>query len=391
MDPSRFTSREFGKPVKTPGKFGFYAFEPARIPRSLNLDPETVMSLSDAEAALGRLAGAGRLLPNPHILVGPYMTREALASSSIEGTQASLSEVFEANAGRPLPSVDVREVQNYVGAMRAGLERLETLPLSLRLLREIHGELMAGVRGGERMPGEFRTSPNWIGRPASAEDTPETAIFVPPPPGKMRDALSDLERFMHESVRLPALVQCALLHYQFETIHPFLDGNGRLGRLLAVFFLVQKGKLPQPLLYLSGHLEQHRDMYYDRLQSVRERGEIQAWLRFFLEAVATQAEDAVGRAERLSDLHGRYRGDLIATTRSRAPEVVDLMVSHPVITVSAVEDLLGVTHQGALNIVRQIEARGWLSEMGSYGRGGRKYWVAPEIMRIIEATTLDAV
>lgn len=386
MDPRRFVSETYGRVVKTPGRHGFYTFEPAPLPRVLDFDPTTVVALADAEAALGRLAGAGRLLPNPHILIGPYMTREALASSSIEGTQASLSEVFEADAGREAPTVDVREVQNYVAAMREGLDLLEKLPLSLRLLREIHARLMTGVRGGDRIPGEFRTSPNWIGAP---DDRPDSAIFVPPAPDAMNLALNDLERFMHEDVVMSPLVQCALVHYQFETIHPFLDGNGRVGRLLAVFFLVEKGRLPQPLLYVSGYLERHRDQYYQRLQAVRERGEIQAWLRFFLTAVRTQAEDAVDRAERLSDLRERYRIDLASTTRSRASEVVDLMLAHPVITASVVADRLSVTHQGALNLIRQIESRGWLDRIGTFGRGGRQFWAAPEIMQVIEAATVD--
>ncbi|MBI2170157.1 MAG: Fic family protein [Actinobacteria bacterium] len=385
MDPARYISKAYGTVVKTPGPHGFYAFHPKPIPRTIAFDPPTVMALADAEAALGRLAGAGRLLPNPHILIGPYMTREALASSSIEGTQASFSEVFEADAGKEAPTVDVREVQNYVAAMRHGLELIESLPLSLRLLREIHTRLMTGVRGGDRTPGEFRASPNWIGSP---DDRPDTAIFVPPPPDVMQDALTDLERFMHDDVQVPLLVQCALLHYQFETIHAFLDGNGRVGRLLAVFFLVEKNRLPQPLLYLSGHFEQHRDQYYRRLQAVRERGELQEWIQFFLQAVATQAEDAVDRAERLADLRERYRSELAITTRSRALEVVDLMVAQPVITATLVQDRLNITHQGALNLIRRIESKGWLHRAGTFGRGGRQLWVAPEILQVIEAATV---
>ncbi len=369
--------------IKDPGKWGFYAFVPAPIPRKLLLDGDTVLALSRADTAIGRLAGAGRLLPNPHLLVNPYMTREAVASSGIEGTQTSVSEVLEANAtGQSLPGSDVREVQNYISALTEGIRRLTEIPLCLRLLREVHAVLMRGVRGQERQPGEFRTSPNWIGSPT---DTPDNATFVPPLPDDMRRSLDDLEQFLNEDVPLPVLIRCALLHYQFETIHPFLDGNGRLGRLLAVFYLVQQEVLPQPLLYLSPYFEDHRSEYYARLQAVREQGRIQEWLQFFLTAAAVQAADAVSRAERLGDVRERYRRDLAATgSRSRAGEVVDLMMDNPYITVGRVQKALGVTQPGALSLLRRIEQRGWLQDRGTSGKGGRVVWVAPEVLGVIE-------
>ena len=380
MNPTKFVASEVGRPVRAPGDWGFWSFAPAPMPRSLSLEPETVLALSGADSALGRLAGAGRLLPNPHLLVSPYVAREAVASSRIEGTQASLSDVLQAAAtGWREPGSDVAEVQNYVAAMRRGLELLGELPLCLRLIRQVHGVLMEGVRGHERQPGAFRTTPNWIGSPT---DTPENAVFVPPLPDEMRDALDDLERFLNEPVRLPILVRCGLLHYQFETIHPFLDGNGRVGRLLAVFYLVHEGVLPQPLLYLSAYFEAHRAEYYDRLQAVRERGELQQWLQFFLTAVNVQATDAIERAERLADLRERYRQSLVAS-RSRASEVVDLMVANPFVTVRHVQDALGVTQPGALKLVRGLEERGWLTEHGTIGRGGRTLWVAQEVLACI--------
>lgn len=380
MDPTRFVASEIGRPVRKPGAWGFWSFAPASIPRALPLEPETVLALSAADSALGRLAGAGRLLPNPHLLVNPYIAREAVASSRIEGTQASLSDVLQATAtGWQEPGSDVAEVQNYVAAMNRGLELLGELPLCLRLIRQVHGTLMEGVRGHERQPGEFRTTPNWIGSPTN---TPDNAVFVPPLPDDMQGALADLERFLNEPVRLPVLVRCGLLHYQFETIHPFLDGNGRVGRLLAVFYLVHEGVLPQPLLYLSAYFEAHRTEYYDQLQAVRERGEIQQWLQFFLTAVSVQATDAIERAERLADLRERYRRELV-TTRSRAGEVVDLMVANPFITVRHVQDALGVTQPGALKLLRGLEDRGWLNEVGTVGRGGRTFWVAQEVFDCI--------
>jgi len=383
VDPTRFVAPSAGQVVKTPGRHGFYTFIPAPIPRNLTLDPQTVLSLSEADTALGRLAGAGRLLPNPHVLVEPYVTREAVASSRIEGTQASMTEVFQAAAGGGTSpeGTDVREVRNYIEAMNRGLARLADLPLCLRLIKEIHGVLMRGVRGRERQPGEFRTSPNWIGSP---NDRPDTAVFVPPPPDHLEEALADLEAFMNEDdMPLPPLVRCALLHYQFETIHPFLDGNGRIGRLLIVFYLVEKGRLPVPLLYTSSYFEQNRREYYERLQAVRENGELQAWLQFFLTGVALQATDAVTRAEQLADLRERYRREL-ASSRSRASEVVDLMLANPVITVRRVQQALQVSQPGAQNLVNALGDRGWLRELPGRGPGGRRYWIASEAADVLE-------
>jgi Fic family protein len=336
------------------------------------------MLLSEADSALGRLAGAGRLLPYPHLLVMPYLRREALASARIEGTQATLSDVFAAAAGAPHEASPeaVREVANYVAALEHGLRRLESLPLSLRLLRECHGILLDDVRGAEKTPGLFRTSQNWIGSP---DNRPETALFVPPHVDHLMAALDDWERFIHEpEPRLPLLVRAALLHYQFETIHPFLDGNGRLGRLVVVLYLVQQGRLPAPLLYLSAFLEDHREEYYDRLQGVRERGEVDQWLQFFLRGVAQQATDAVGRAETLLDLRERLRGRLRGS-RSRAGQVVDLLFDYPIITVQIVARTLGVTQQGAVKLLRSIAATGTLREVGG-GRGTRTQWYADEVL-----------
>lgn len=338
------------------------------------------MALSLADAALGRLSGAGRHLRDPAMFLRPYITREALASSRIEGTQASLSEVLQADANEdPSPdanvTANVREVWNYRAAMESGLGQLPDLPLVRRVVCDIHGVLLREVRGEARQSGAFRKRPVWIGSPT---DSPENAVFVPPFEPEMLRAWRDWEEFANSTVRLPNLVQCALLHYQFETIHPFLDGNGRVGRLLIVFFLIHRGVLPAPLLYISSYLEEYRREYYERLQAVRERAEIQEWLQFFLTAVAVQAEDAVARAEHLHDLRERYRSQL-AGSRSRAVEVVDLLFVNPFVTVRRVANVLGVTPQGASNLIRQLEARGWLEMVGQFGRGGRNNWVAPEV------------
>lgn len=359
----------------------YHAFLPAPIPRDVDLTAATVSALSLADMALGRLGGAGRLLPNPHILVSPYVVREAVSSSAIEGTQASVSDVYRAQAAGDDQSDrgDLLEVRNYIRAMTRGLELLATVPISKRLVAEIHGVLLKGVRGRERTPGEFRTSQNFIGSP---DERPQTAIFVPPPAGEeMEKALADWERYVHETSSLPVLVRCALLHYQFETIHPFLDGNGRLGRLLIVFFLVEQNVLPQPLLYLSSYFEQRRSDYADRLQAVRERGEIQDWLQFFLRGVQVQATDAVERAERLADLRERYRGAL-AGTRSRAPEVVDSLFENPFATGPTVAAKLAITWQGAKNLLEALEARGIVQSVQTRP-GARRTWVAQEVLDVV--------
>ena len=371
-----------GDVVESAGPEGrSHAFVPQPVPREIALDAETVYLLSQADDALGRLAGAGRLLPNPHLLVGAYLTREAVASSRIEGTLTSLTEVFQAVAGAGSSSPDVREVENYIGAMNEGLRLLDEIPVCLRLVRGVHAVLMQDVRGADKRPGEFRARQNWIGSPG---DQPQTAAFVPPPVDFLDDLLRDWEQYANERLRVPALVQCALLHYQFETIDPFLDGNGRLGRLLIVLFLVQRGRLPQPLLYISGFFEDHRREYYERLQAVRERGELQEWLQFFLHAVEAQASDAVLRAERLTDLRERYR-QALKGTRTRAPEVVDLLLGNPVLTAHRVEVELGMTNAGAHNLIRQVEELGIVQYVGTYGRGGRRYWVAGSILDCLEA------
>ncbi len=359
-----------------PGAHGYVAFRPAALPRSVPMGVDTVTLLSEADAALGRLAGAGRMLPEPHLMITPYLTREAISSSRIEGTQASLSDVFEAAAGGGAVSEDVAEVVNYVRALQHGLRRQSELPLSLRLLRECHDVLLTGVRGQEKTPGEFRRSQSWIG---SADARLDTAIFVPPTVDDMTASLDDWERFVHdETIRLPLLVKCALLHYQFETIHPFLDGNGRLGRLFVVLYLVERGRLPSPLLYLSSYLEHHRSEYYDRLQAVRERGEIAEWLQFFLTGVVEQATDAFSRAERLIDLREAYR-QAVQGSRSRANEVIDLMFANPILTARFVAARLSVTQQGALHLLRALTRARLLRETSS-GRGVRAYWYADGII-----------
>lgn len=376
MDPERFADTPFGRARRTPGPHGYVAYFPRPIPRSVEISAANLLRLADAEAALGRLAGAGRLLPHPHLLVRPYLRREAVASTRIEGTQASLLEVFDAEASEQPLTADVEEVVNYVRAMEAGLVRLSTLPVSTRLLREMHAVILAGVRGRERQPGEIRSTQNWIGPPGA---TIETATFVPPPPAELSDLLTDLERFVHEQPELPPLVQAALVHYQFETIHPFLDGNGRLGRLLIVFFLVVRDRLPEPLLYLSPYFEERRDQYYEALQRVRERGDLEQWLALFLDGVRVQSTDAVVRAERLTDLREDYRSRVRSVTRGAANDLVDLAFEQPVLNARFVESRLSVTRPAALAALRQLADVGILTEIAG-GPRRQLRWRATQVL-----------
>lgn len=376
VDQERFADTAFGRARRTPGPHGYVAYFPRPIPRSVEISPKNLLRLADAEAALGRLAGAGRLLPHPQLLVRPYLRREAVASTRIEGTQASLLDVFDAEASEQPLTADVEEVVNYVHAMEAGLVRLRTLPVSTRLIREMHAVILAGVRGRDRQPGEIRSTQNWIGPPGA---TIETATFVPPPPTELGDLLTDLERFVHEDPALPPLVQAALVHYQFETIHPFLDGNGRLGRLLIVFFLVVRDRLPEPLLYLSPYFEERRDQYYEALQGLRERGDLEQWLALFLDGVRVQATDAVTRAERLTDLREDYRARVRSVTRGAANDLVDLAFEQPVLNARLVERRLSVTRPAALAALRQLAEADILSEIEG-GPRRQLRWRATQIL-----------
>jgi len=383
MQHDRYADTEFGSARRTGGRHGYVAYIPKRIPRRIPISESNLLRIADAEAALGSLAGLGRHLPVPHLFVRPYLRREAVASTRIEGTQASLIDLFDAEASDQPYGADIEEVVNYIRAMETGLQRLETLPVSIRLIREMHEALLAGVRGRDRQPGELRTSQNWIGAPGA---TIETATFVPPPPEEVGPLLDDLERFIHEEPRLPPLVQAALVHYQFETIHPFLDGNGRLGRLLIVFFLVVRDRLPEPLLYLSPYFENRRQDYYSALQGVRERGDFDQWLAFFLDAVRTQATDAVTGAERLTDLRERYRGAVQAATRGIANQVVVLAIEQPGLTARVVESRLGVSRPAPHKALRVLAKVGVLTETAD-GPRGQLRWRAPEVLSILTGET----
>src|SRR2546428_11743174 len=289
---------------------GYQAFLPAPYPPSdLRLNPPLLALLSQADMELGRLVGAAEILPNPDLFVRMYVRREAVLSSQIEGTQASLMDVleYEAMRARSERTIDVQEVSNYVSALRYGLRRTAALPLSLRLIREIHARLMRGARGGEpsKTPGAFRRSQNWVGGPS-----PAPARYVPPPVPEMNEALNLFEKALHDPTPFPVLVIVGLAHAQFETIHPFLDGNGRMGRLLITFLLCEFKVLREPLLYLSIFFKQHRQEYYDRLQAVRDHGDWEGWLSFFLAGLGNVARDGTETARQGGQLPGRLRGGL---------------------------------------------------------------------------------
>jgi len=326
---------------------------------------------------VGNLKGAGRQLPNPLMLLRPFIRREAVLSSRIEGTRASFSDLlfFEAAPEAPPTAPDVGEVANYVTALEAGMKALEKLPLSLRLCRELHRTLMQGLP--HATPGEFRRTQNWIG-PAGC--TLNEAVFVPPPVDRMHACLNAWERFLNEP-HPPVLVQAALMHYQFEAIHPFVDGNGRVGRLLITLLLAERGLLPEPLLYLSAFFEKHRKNYYEHLTKVSTSGAWAEWIAFFLRGVRTQADDAVRRSEMLLDLRQRYRDKALAGGRGASlAKLVDFLFVQPAITVRAAEQALDVTFRAAQRNVDRLVELGILAEVT--GRERYRIYSAREIARV---------
>ena len=353
----------------------YRAFIPAPLPPEppIAMDEEMVRLLSAADRCLGRLDGVASVLPNPNLFVAMYVRQEAVLSSQIEGTQSTLEDViqFELGAnGERLPQ-DVEEVVNYVHAMNHGLRRLSELPLSLRLIREIHADLMAGMRGSQRSPGEFRTSQNWIG-PAGC--TLHDASFVPPPVPDMGDALGNLERFLHERDRLPVLIQAGIAHAQFETIHPVLDGNGRVGRLLITFLLCEREILQRPLLYLSHFLKARRSEYYDRLMAIRNDGNWEGWLKFFLRGVFEVSTSATETARRILSLREDHRQLVVTRLGStpHAPRLLDFLYEQPIVNVRSAERYLGCTYATANKLVEQFTTLGILREVTG-GKRNRLY------------------
>lgn len=346
------------------------AFVPPSLPPDPAIDVMSLLGrLSVAERALGRLDGITVLLPHQELFLYMYVRKEAVLSSQIEGTQSTLSDLLrfetEAQAGQPID--DIREVSNYVDAMMFGLERLESLPLSLRLIKELHGRLLQSGRGDSKNPGEFRRSQNWIGG-----TRPGNALFVPPPLPDLDACLGDFERFMHEDASgLPHLIKAGLLHVQFETIHPFLDGNGRIGRLIVTLYLCVHDVLRKPLLYLSLFLKTHREDYYRLLQEVRERGAWEAWLEFFLDGIAETANQAFAAAGRIVDLFRRDR-EAISISSDRAGSALrvhDLLQQNPFATAGMLVQRTGLTTPTVNAALADLERLGIVEEMTGRRRG----------------------
>lgn len=333
---------------------GYKSFVPAKLPPDppIQFDAEMQTLLSLADRKLGRLDGVTQILPNPELFVAMYVKKEAVLSSQIEGTQASFVDVLSAeyNHADDQRRDDVSEVVNYVNAMNWGLDKLGEFPLSLRLIRNIHAKLLQNARGSHRNPGEFRTSQNWIG-PAGC--TLNTATFVPPTVPDMEVALGDLEKYFYEEDYTPALVKIALIHAQFETIHPFLDGNGRMGRLLITFWLCQQEILTKPLLYLSYYFKKNRTEYYDRLMDVRKKGDWESWIKFFLKGVAEVADEATSSASAILKLKEEYTKKLYEKESGNGnyQKLLDVLFEQPFVKRTDVAELLGVSNPTAGNII----------------------------------------
>jgi len=372
--PDAFRSTERGRVRKAPE--GYWAFFPNDTPRQIPLSDEVVKLLDEATGAVHRLGGVGRLIQNPHLLIGPHLRLEAVLSSRIEGTKTDVGQLllFEAGHVRPGDAADdATEVANYVAAMEHGLARVrDGFPISVRLMREMHERLLREVRGQHRRPGELRKSPVWIGGA-----TLDEAVFVPPPPDAMQRSLADLERFLHET-DLPLLVQLAVAHYQFEVIHPFLDGNGRIGRLMIPLMLVLRDALPQPLLYFSAFFEQHRGQYYDHLLITSQTGDLAPWIAFFLRGVRRQARDAEERTVGLVELRHQLREKLLEEGRPNSViRLAEQLFAVPLVTAARVESMIGVTRPTAQAAIDALVERGDLREIT--GRARRRVYEAPAI------------
>lgn len=383
MNPADFTTLAPGTLVTS--SQGYPCFVPDPLPpRQLTLRMGEIQALARAERALGKLAGAGEMLPNPHLLIGPFVRREAVLSSRIEGTIASEEDLVlfpvdpEVEVRRP----DTLEVRNYVTALEYGLKRLSGLPVSLKLLTELHSRLLKGVRGENKSPGEFRDRQNFIGTPGMPL---AHARYVPPPVPEMHTALEAFEKFLRAPSDWPFLVDLALLHYQFEAIHPFRDGNGRVGRLMIPLLLCERNILTKPLLYLSAYLEQHRSRYMDLMLAVSQKGEWENWIEFFLNGIGEQAMDGVERATKLMSLWQHYRKRLqTARVSILAQNLVDELFKQPAMSVRTAQEVLGVSFASAQNNVMRLINLGILKEVT--GRKRDRVFIAREILQLTSAS-----
>jgi Fic family protein len=364
-----------------PTDAGQMAFVPNPLPRVLDIARELGPALDKALILVSRLGGVGETLPNPHLLIAPFLRREAVLSSKIEGTQASMSDVYKFEAGsRRAHSEDVREVINYIHAVNWGLEKIASLPICIRLANEMHARLMVDVRGQDKRPGELRNKQNWIGK----LDTPiEMARYIPPPHNMVPDLMSDWEKFTNEPSVIPVLVRCALMHYQFEAIHPYEDGNGRIGRALIMLFLRQEEVLSTPLLYMSAYFEARDDEYRDHLLGTSQTGDWLPWIRFFLEGVAVQAQDALDRSLRIRELQDDFSQRLKKSRASaNAFRLLDQLFTNPYVTIPGAAEHLGLTYAGAQGVVKRLSQAGILEK--DSGRWRPTLFVARELLNVLE-------
>lgn len=349
MTTGLLASSPIGQLIPVPE--GVCAFIPDPLPRELVLSMSLTKLLSEASRAVGTLSGVGETIPNPRLLFRPFVTREAVLSSRIEGTNASMTDVFRFEVSPHLkPKGDTVEVANHISALELGLERLNHIPLCIRLVNEVHSRLMTGVRGHEKRPGHIRETQVWIG---PEFNTPiELATYVPPPANLVSDLLQDWEAFINDRRDMPLLLQCALMHYQFDAIHPFADGNGRIGRLLISLFLAERNILPVPLLYLSAYFERNRDDYYNHLFQLSADGEWETWVHFFLTGVLEQSEEALFRMRRVRELHDSYKEQLRDYHGSgHMFQLLDELFGRPFMTAPEAARRLGLTPAGARRIL----------------------------------------
>ena len=359
MRMRQLANSECGNLVPIDG--GLQAFVPDPLPRELNLSPPLVSLLDRASRAVSRLDGVGETVPNPHLFIQPLIRREAQLSSRIEGTMASLSDVFSYEAGSRSSAGDVQEVLNYIEALKYGIQALASVPISFKLANQVHERLLAGVRGEHGMAGAFRQIQVYIAAPASSV---EYARFIPPPPDMLRDLFQDWERFANESIDMPPLVKCALMHYQIEAIHPYEDGNGRIGRLMIALFLIASGVLSSPLLYLSAYFERDRQRYYDELLAVSQTCDWERWLRYFLTGALRESRDAAERIRRIRGLQNRFRETIEA---SRQPisslRLMESVCASPFVTVRGAADILDMTIAGARRVLERLESAGLIRQV----------------------------
>jgi len=379
VDPQAFTNNAAGRLIKSVA--GHWTFLPNPLPPALELDHKLFQSVSAADRAIGQLAGVAQTLPNPHLLIGPFVRREAVLSSRIEGTRATLTDLvlFEHTETVEQDVPDVREVANYLRAMEYGLKRQRQRGVNLMLIREMHQLLMKNVRGGDKTPGSFRTTQNFIGRTSRLED----ARYVPPSPLDLPMALQAFEAYLRAPSTLPPLVRIAMIHYHFDAMHPFNDGNGRIGRLLTTLLLCVDSILPMPLLYLSAFLQRHRQEYYQRLLAVSQRGEWNEWIAFFLEGVRSEATDGIQRGGALVQLQREYRAKAQAARASSFIfTMIDELFRNPALTIATTAKLLKVTARAAAQNVERLIKLGILQEKTGRKRG--RVFVASDIIDILE-------